>query len=217
MMRIFSMLVVSLVAASAAWAQSGDRASTFEFGGGLDDMDGVRLNASGGSSLDVDNDLGFSIWGAYNFTDRFALGGEATWSSPKYLATRVLEDGSTDTIGARLDVATLQVKATFYLLDKPLTPFFELGAGWSRIDSNIARGPPVTGCWWDPWWGYICAPYYRTYADTRTSYSTALGLRWEMVPQVHLRASWERFQVNTRSSTENALVDAVRLGVGWTF
>jgi len=217
MMRLITMLLVSLGAASAAWAQGGGRASSFEFGGGVADMDGVRLGASRGSGLKIDSDVGFTMWGSYNFTNRLALGGEATWSNPSYLATIALEGGGTETIRAKLGVATLHVKGTFYLLDKPLTPFLEIGAGWSRIDSNIAQGPPITGCWWDPWWGYICSSYFRTYAETRTSYSGGIGLRWEITPELHLRASWERLGIDTRRNTENAYPDVIRVGAGWSF
>lgn len=217
MRSLICIAVLSLGTTSAVCAQGGDRASTFEFGGGLAEMDGVQLSASGGSNLDVDSDLGYSFRGSYNFTNRFALGGEATWSYPRYLATRVLEGGGTDIIRANLGVTTLHVKGTFYFLETPLTPFFEVGLGWSRVDSNIIKGPPTSGCWWDPWWGQICAPYYRTYVETRTSYSSGFGLRWDMTPQLHLRTSWERFEVDTKRTTENAGLDVIRLGVGWAF
>jgi hypothetical protein len=45
---------------------------------------------------------------------------------------------------------------------------------------NIHDGPADTGCWWDPWWGYMCASFYDTYSNTVTSVLHGVGIRRDM-------------------------------------
>jgi len=50
------------------------------------------------------------------------------------------------------------------------------GIGWTWIDTNIPDGPPVGGCWWDPWWGYVCTTTYPTKTKSAFSYQATLGV-----------------------------------------
>ena len=109
------------------------------------------------------------------------------------------------------------LKGTFNLLDGPFTPYAELGLGWSNVDSNIADQPPVTGCWWDPWWGYICDTFYSTYSKTREYYAGALGLRWDFDNGMSLKGSYGLQEVSTGKSTEDASFEQIRVELAWRF
>ena len=154
--------------------------------------------------------LGFTLGGTYNFTNRFALGFGFGWLSPDYTATFVPDDGGvnqTETLRAELDVFSLYGKGTFNFIEGPITPFVEATLGWTAVDSNIADGPPVTGCWWDPWWGYICSSFYDTYSEDLTSWSYAAGVRWDVNRMWGLKASYGVLELETSSRTEDASID----------
>ena len=153
----------------------------------------------------------------YNFTNRFSVLGELAWVRPRYEATYVPEAGGLETINARLDISTFQIKGVFNFIEGPLTPFVEGGLGWTRVDSNIISGPPITGCWWDPWWGYICDTFFSTYSDTRTSYSYAGGLRYEFSTQWSVRGSYGVTELDTSSNTQDASIEGWRVDFTYRF
>jgi opacity protein-like surface antigen len=214
--RTGTLLIILCGLSTAASAQS-DRSGTWDATFGVTDLSSEALAGAGGSSLDVDGDLGYGFGFNYNFSNRFALGGDLTYSSPDYQATRII-DGSNavNRVSASLDVTTIHFKGTFYLTEGAIAPFLEAGGGWTRVDSNIADGPPTTGCWWDPWWGYVCSSFYDTYTETRTSYSYGVGLRWELADQFIIRGTYGLLEVNTAKG-ENASLDTLRVDVGWRF
>ncbi len=218
MNRVVLTILLLCISATAAAQASRDRAGSWEVAVQLVDFSSESLGGQQGASLEVDDQLGWGAYVAYNFTNRFALGGEFIWASPDYTATRIIEgETEPDTISAELDIFTFNFKGTFYLLEGPLTPYLEAGLGWTRVDSNILDGPPTTGCWWDPWWGYICDTFFSTYAETRTSYGTALGVRWDLESNMSLRASYGFLELDTSSATEDASMDTLRVDFSWRF
>jgi len=217
-MRLNLALIFCVLVGVSGVAFAQDRAGTWDVGFQVIDMSSELLTGSQGSSLDVDDEIGYGFTGAYNFTNRFAVGLDLNWASPDYTATRILEGtGQSNTIRAELDVVTIQAKGIFYFLEGDITPFVEAGVGWTEVDSNIVDGPPTTGCWWDPWWGYICQSFFDTYSDTRTSYSASVGLRWDLAPEFTLRGSIGLLEIDTDRATEDAEFDTLRVDFAWRF
>jgi opacity protein-like surface antigen len=218
-MRLTSLAIALLLLPSFASTQAvRDRARTWEVGLQVVDTSSETLSGEEGSGLSVGSSTGWGISGGYNFTNRLAVLADWTWSKPSYDATFLVEDtGELETLSHSLNINTLQVKGVFYFTEGALAPFVEAGLGWTYIDSNVIDGPPTTGCWWDPWWGYICRDFFSTYSDTRTSYSTAVGLRWDLRNGMTLRGSYGLLEVDTSSSTEDASMDAIKLDLLWRF
>jgi opacity protein-like surface antigen len=205
---------VLLLLLSATQADAQSRAQTWDMYAGLDWSSSLTLDGTQGTGLDIDEDVGFNIGGSYNFTNRLAAGFNFGWLSPDYTATYLPESGPPfQSLRATMDVFSIAVNGTFNLLEGPITPFVEVGFGWTGVDSNVADGPPIAGCWWDPWWGYICAPFYSTYSENLTSWSGALGLRWDINPMWGLKASYGILQLDTSSQTENASLDMLKVNV----
>jgi opacity protein-like surface antigen len=215
--RTLSLCALALLG-TAAHAQS-ERAGTWEIGGTLLDLSSVSAAGANGSGIEVDDETGFGFSGAYNLTNRFAVGLDVSYSDPQYVATLV-PDGPLqppEVINAELGVDVIHFKGIWYVLDQDLTPFLEVGAGWTYIDSNIIEGiSGSTVCWWDPWWGYSCPIYFDTYTDTRTSLSYAVGIRWDPTPDIVLRASWGQLDIDTDRS-EDIELDTIQVTVGWKF
>lgn len=212
-------LVLGFAAPASAQKRSADRAGTGEFGLQMMDFPGLHADGTHGASLDVDGDLAWGFTGAYNFTDRFALGGEMTWANPDY-RLKIVRDPpgpALPLVNANLDISTLMFKGTFNFFDGPVTPFAEVGAGWVYIDSNVVNGTPSTGCWWDPWWGYVCTTFYDTYSDTRTAWTYSLGVRWDVSDSIALRLSYGEMDLDASHATHDLKLDAWRGEIVWKF
>lgn len=211
-------LAMGLAAPAFAQRGSASREGTAEFGLQVLDLSGGHVNGPHSSSLDVSGDVGWGMVGGYNFTDKFQLGGEISWASPSYRLKLVPDGGpAIPLVNTNMDISTFILTGMYNFLDGPVTPYAEIGAGWVHIDSNVASGPPSTGCWWDPWWGYICSTYYSTYNDTRTAWTYALGVRWDVSEAIALRASYGIFDLSTSHATQDAKPDTWRAEIVWKF
>jgi opacity protein-like surface antigen len=219
-MRGFKLLTFAFVSlvSTASFAQGWGRAGTWEAGFTVLDTSSELFGGTNGTGLAVRGETSLGFSGGYNFTDRLALLGEYNWIRPSYNATFVPEGGGDrETISATMDVTSLHAKGVFHFFTGDFTPYVEAGIGWTQIDSNIIDGPPYTGCWWDPWWGYICNTFYSTYKETRTSYTTSFGIRWDMNSDMVLRASYGLFEVDTNRGSEDAEFDTIQVGFSWRF
>jgi hypothetical protein len=196
----------------------GERARDWETGFHVAAHSSLALFGFGGASMQVDNSFAYGFSGAYNFTDRLALGTDLSWSQPDYRA-RIVPDGPTSVqiINATMDMARIHVKGIFYFLDSNLSPFIEVGYGWTRIDSNIVEGPGPTECWWDPWWGYICQRTYRTFTETKPTYGGAFGIRWDTRTEVSLRGSIGSLKIDRGLAVDDSSMDTTQVEVLWRF
>jgi len=214
--RTLVALLLAAVSTNVLAQRDSGRAKTFEVGFQATNISGDSYTGVNGAGIDVSNDTAFGIVGGYNFTNKFQVGAEMMWADPSYRVDRALADtGLITSIDAELDVATFILKAVYNFLDGPVTPYIEAGAGWVRVDSNIQEGPATTGCWWDPWWGYVCSTFYDTYSDTRTGITYALGVRWDVSRDFVLRASYGKIDMDTNYAIENVSLDALRVELLW--
>ena len=212
----YAILLLPLMSFSAM--AQGDRAKSWDVGVQVSNIGSQTLDGTMGSFINIDSEFGFGFWGTYNFSNRLGLGFDFNWTQPRYTARFVPENGTTPIdVNHRMDLFTFQGKGVFNLLEGPVTPYVEAGFGWTRVDSNVASTPPTTGCWWDPWWGYICSSFYSTYGDTVTSYSGAVGLRWDINRYYTMRAAYGLLVLDTRSGAADAELDMWRLEFGWRF
>jgi opacity protein-like surface antigen len=202
-------LAGALVLPSPVYAQGTSRAGTFEFILPVVYSPGATVNGQGGSSADVNSDLGFGFGFGYNVNTHLQLNGLFNWSTRGYNATLVNTDGTTRKASGTLDTSTISFNGVYYLLPKALTPFVSAGIGSTFVDSNIPTGPTSTGCWYDPWYGYICNTYTNTKTYSAVSYTAGLGLRWEASRQVALQGSYNKLWIDATSS--NPTFDGWRL------
>jgi len=177
------------------------------------------LSASGdnGSAVDLDSALAWGFTIGWNLSPNWNFSWRFTMAKPDYLATLVPEDPETPTrtLEYSADRYSNQVSATYNFLRRPLTPYIQAGIGWAKLDSNVTNRPPVTGCWWDPWWGYICETTWSTYNASGFSYNLGLGLRWDMNEALFLRGSYNReFFSGDRADFDFDTI-ALEIGLMW--
>ena len=152
-MRVLAILILTLGPALAS-AQSWDFSLAAIY------QDGLSVGGEGGpqsptpdtSSLSVKSELGWGGNITYNFNKHLALGLDIDYISPDYTAVLVSEDPMDPAVVVdhRLTQWNYRLKGTWNFSEGPLVPFVDLGYAWTNVDSNVADGPPVTGCWWHP-------------------------------------------------------------------
>jgi len=146
-----------------------------------------------GSSVSLQDDLGWGFGFAYNFNQHFNLGMDFSWHSINYTAVGVEEvtPHSATSYSSNLDTSTWSISGNYNILKGRFTPFISGSFGWTMIDTNIFAGYG-TGCWWDYWWGYVCGSYPTTYGTNTTSSNLGIGGRFELTPKFFIRVAYEQ-------------------------
>ena len=105
------------------------------------DNSGEFVQGQGGSSLDLDGELAWGGIVQYNINNHFAVSGEFSWSDPNYQAKFPLDTpgGGTVNVDAELDILDTQFKAVFNFFDRVVTPYAEIGYGWTVVDSRTRK------------------------------------------------------------------------------
>ena len=196
---------------------SADRGKNWEatiqlIGTASDSSDGEN-----GSSIDLDSATGWAFGITYNFNEHLALGFDASFVKPDYTAVIVPDSDDEDpfSISHRASIFNGAVNGTYNILKGNFTPYVQLGLGWTNVDSNVADGPPTTGCWWDPWWGYICTTTWSTYDTTEFTYNLGLGLRWDINAAFFSRASYTREFIKVDSGSLDFDAMTLEFGLMW--
>ncbi len=219
--RFAALLTVILTLAllfGAGPADAQDRAGRWEVNFGTLYQLGAEVDVQDGSGIDTGGDFGFSMGGGYNLSDKLATTFAIQWAGVGYNATGVDEDGSEFGISGRYDSFALSGNFIYHILDGPLTPFVGAGIGWTWIDSNIPNGPPSTGCWWDPWWGYVCYTTYPTETTNTFSYQTLLGLRYDFDNDMtFMRLGYTSQWMDFSNAKGTPRFDVIMLEIGWIF
>jgi opacity protein-like surface antigen len=202
----------ALALSAFASAQSSDREPGWEVGLDVVYQDTATADFDGGTELALDDDLGMSFTFGYRFNPHMELQFALDWADVDYSANVVRQNGSTTRITGSMESFTPRANLQLNLLDRAFTPFAMAGVGYSYIDTNVPNGLPQTGCWWDPWYGYICTTYQSTKTADEVTYQYGLGIRWDFSSSGSLRVAYERHFIDIASSNGTPYVDQAKLG-----
>lgn len=145
----------------------------------------------GGSSAELEADLGWGLGFGYNVNERFNMGFAFTWRNPNYTATVVPDEVDESGVYSNwMDMGTIALTAEWNILPKTITPYINGAIGWTLINTNIPADM-YSGCYYDPWYGYVCGSSYSTYGSDAMSYSIGLGLRMELNDAAFIRVGYE--------------------------
>lgn len=212
---LFALIALADVAdAQGRWSGE-SRSPGWEFGADVTYLLGSEIDFNGGSSIDVDDDVGLAMALGYRFNSRFELQFSLDYSSADYDAN--LQSATLPTLRTRVsgEVETFTAfgKAVFNVLEGPITPYVTGGIGWSFVDTNIPNGRVQVGCWWDPWYGQICTPYQSTKTVDELAYLVGGGVRWDASPTWTLRVSYEKQFVDFDFGSGTPDFDVFRIGL----
>ncbi len=215
MFRRISLVALLIIVSSSVLAQydhprkkpsdAGSRDGRWEGSVILAYQTGIDKSYEGGSELSVDSTAGWGLSFAWNWTEKWNLSYRFLSTSPSYTALIVPEDSIEEpsTINHDMSKVSHQFNVTYNFSRKAFTPFVVAGIGWTKLDSNVPSAPPSVGCWWDPWWGYICISDWETYTTSQFTYNLGAGVRWDINNAVYTKASYVREFL----SAENGSID----------
>jgi hypothetical protein len=175
------------------------------------DYDGI-----GGSKLAIEDDLGWGFGVGYNLNERLNIGGFISWRTLDYTAIAVSQTDASNTTAYSgwLDTGNFAASAIFHLLPKALTPYVQGTVGWAMVDTNIPSGY-ASGCWWDPWWGYICDGYATTYGEDGVAYSLGGGISLQPSRILFIRVGYDRMWIDLDDAADD--VDMFRVDAGFLY
>ena len=213
---------VCLISGSApATAADSDRAEKWQFYIPITYVSSESFNGDGGTSVELNGDIGWGFAFGYNLSEQFLVGFEITWTNVNFNANIAQDNngnGTPDEIfsaSGTLDASTLALTGQWNILEKTVTPFIRAGLGGTYIDSNIASGPATGTCWWYPYWGYVCGTYQNTYDRNSFSYSVGIGVRADITDTFFLELSYNSMWIDSSSGTPN--LKGGRLNIAWMF
>lgn len=174
------------------------------------------IDGQNGSQTAMESDYGWGFTLGYNLNHHILFNFDFSSSTPSYDATLIDAEGEKYNIHHKMDLIESQFNVVYNVFASDFTPYLQAGAGWSFVDSNIAKGPPGSVCWWDPWWGYVCEGYQNTYNDSRFSYNVAAGFRYELDNSLFFRASYKQAWIDF-SHSDDAVIGSFHLEIGSIF
>lgn len=216
-----TLIVLGILAASLSWSAHAQetRPPGSEFGFDLVYQLSQDITFDGDSTVDFSDDVGVSLWWSYRFNEHLDLQAALDWSEMDYDAT--FRSGNIAGLEANVsgDIETFvpKVVLNYNILKGPLTPFISGGIGWAFVDTNIPNSRVQVGCWWDPWWGYICTPYQSTRSFDDFTYQLGAGVRWDLNKSYSLRLLYERHWIDYPKADSTPDFDQFRLGMAFMF
>ncbi len=217
MITVTALLLLTTVTglAQAQMSSGFDRTGMWEFSVQTRYSWAQTVNGDRGTVLDIEDDLGWGFGFGYNVNEAFNLGFAFSWHSANYNATYILDDGSATPAyySNELDTSTFALTGDYQFGKGRIKPYVSGNLGWTMLDTNIYAGTSG-GCWWDPWWGYVCSTYSSTFGTDEFTYGLGAGLRFELTPKVFLRGGYEHNWVDLDNYSGN---DILRVDIGTVF
>jgi opacity protein-like surface antigen len=210
----FVLMLLAAMALATTHAEAQDRGTGWEVGAELIYQDTADVTVEGGSRLAFDASWGVALTFGYRFNDRLELGFGLDWQEIDYDAT--FQSGLIPSlqipVSGDMEAFTPRAWLNYNFMEGPITPFVNGGIGWSFIDTNIPNSRVQVGCWWDPWWGYICTPYQSTKGIDEFTYQLGAGVRWDISPGYTMRFAYEKHWLDYGQANSTPDFDQLKLG-----
>jgi opacity protein-like surface antigen len=212
-------LAASQGAAAQMMANSGGGYGDWEFRIGPVFQESKNIGFNGGTSAKIDSTTGVKFGAGYYVTDHLIIGGNFSWGQSSFSGSVA---SGTPGVSAQfenghVDFSTLIFDAQYTFLNGPIKPFGKVGLGWNWINTNIASGPPQYGCWWDPWWGYVCSGWQPTHGASSFTYQVGAGVQVNFTRTFAVDLDYQYTWIDLNNTTSTPGFGAVELLFVWRF
>jgi len=178
----------------------------------------ANADFEGGTAAEFNSSLGFMVGIGYDLSDHFEIGANFSYDQRDFEADIAGDDpGEVFPVSGELDAMGVMFDLTYNFMTGPFTPFLVAGAGWNWVDTNIPTEPPQVGCWWNPWYGYICSGFQETKNVDGFTYMLGAGLRYHLNESLSLSGSYRMVWVDFPKATSTPTFDGFQLILGWGF
>lgn len=192
-------------------SRKADRNGTWDFYLPLTYATEAKIDGQGGSTMDINDDIGYGFGFGYNINNKFQVNGLVGWNSRTYNVTAVADDNSIHQYNNFLETHNISLNGIYYFLETNLTPFISGTVGYTWLDTNIQDAPATGDCWYDPIYGYVCAEYVPTKVQSEIHYGGGLGVRYDINDAFSLQGDWNRVWIDMRNSSGTPEFDTWRL------
>ena len=217
-------------ASQGAMAQFGQgnvnaSAGDWEFRIGPVFTESKNLSFNGGSNANLDSTTGVKIGTGWYVSPHLAIGMNFAWANTSFsgtvcntsIACSAANAPSVHIENGHVDFSTLNFDATYTFLDGPIKPLIIGGLGWQWLNTNIASAPPQTGCWWDPWWGYVCSTWQPTHGSSSFTYQVGAGLQVDFSHSFAVNVDYRYTWFSLTHANGTPAIGSVELLFIWRF
>lgn len=166
------------------------------------------IQFDGGAEADISKRSTIAFGFGYNINHHIELDLSFASSNANYTSTVVSGDDptNTETSTNSLYTSSINFGFTYNLLKNPFTPYISAKIGSTYIDSGVLTGNVGTGCWYYPYWGYVCGPVAQTYTSTELNYGAALGLRYDFNRKLYIKGDVGKNYIDVDNSNTNGFI-----------
>jgi len=185
---------------------------------GLNHQLSSSTDFDGGTSAEFKSSTGFLVGLGYDLSDHLEVGANFTYDERDYDA-RLAGDvpGEVFPVKGSLESMGVMVNLNYYFMTGRFTPYITTGIGWNFVDTNIPTEPPEVGCWWNPWYGYICEGFQETKNVDGFAYQLGAGMRYRLNQSLSLTGGYQMSWLDFPKADGTPSYDGLQLILNWDF
>jgi opacity protein-like surface antigen len=151
----------------------------------------INATSPGGSNVKIKMaDTGLGGFGlAYHFSDHFSVRGDFMFGSATFEGNEPIQGGGTLNVKQNAFIQTGRLNLDYNIINRRITPFVTAGIGYQYLETTLQNASPVTGCYWNPWWGWVCYQTKPSAWETDFAWNAGAGLRWNINDNLFVKAT----------------------------
>ena len=180
----------------------------------------INFNGPFGTVKTKMDDTGLGGFGiAYHFNDFISIHGDFMFGEANFSGDFPIEGAPGSTVFIKQDafIQTGRFNVDYNIINRRLTPFVTAGIGYQYLETELHSLPPVSYCWWDPWWGYICDVSHPYASTTDFTWNAGAGVRWNITDNLVVKAmagaTWLEY---SGAHGVTSQIEGV-FSIGWSF
>ncbi len=188
----FSLAFVTLASAQIPWATeplNRTRMTEFYGIGQYLHSDDIEFNSPFGNAKTHMDDTGLGGFGfAIHLNPFISLRSDFMFGNATFNSTLPIETGGTIKYQQDAFLQTGRFNIDYNMINRRLTPILTAGIGYQYLETELKNVPPITVCWWDPWWGVVCGTGEAVAWETDFTWNAGAGFRWNITDNFFIKA-----------------------------